>query len=277
MKKNLMCLMALVLVFSLTLAGCGSGKAEETTAPAAVDVTEPAPALGLKSWDLTASTWSSPNGATVHLTATPFSYAQGDAASFVVRLEGEDVETVPCTWDGQNYVASADLNAADGLCYYVIQTGADGNSAEIPVNTPNAPVDDALINMQTALLSYCTMTINASQQEGSKLVITDGAVKVQLPQITNQGEAIVMEKGELVLVFEGKETVVSNLAVDSSEPVDGGVYDLSLSGSSFQVPQMEDDQRVELHVDVSLSNGQHLIATGASWVYNDGQLLLAAG
>ncbi len=275
MKKNRICLLALVLVFSLAVTGCGAEKAEETISPAAVDATETAAALGFVSWKLTASTWSSPNGATVHLSATPYSYVDGDTASFIIRLEGEDVETIPCQWDGKNYTASVDLNAADGYCYYVMQTSADGNSAEIPVNTPNALVDDSLINLQTSLQSYCTLTVSASQQDGGKLTITDGTIKVQLPMISNEGETILCESAVLVLTFDGKE--VGSALIGVGAPADGGVYDLSIAGTTFDVPDMEDDQRLELRLDVTLSNNQTLTALGGSWLYNDGNLLLAAG
>ncbi len=275
MKKNLICLLAMLLVFSLAVTGCGAEKAKETTSPAAADPSETAAALGLESWKLTASTWSSPNGATVHLSATPYSYVDGDTASFIVRLEGEDVDTIPCQWDGKNYTASAELNASDGYCYYVLQSSADGNSAEIPVNTPNALVDDSLINLETALQSYCTLTVNASQQDGGKLTITDGTIKVQLPMISNEGETILCESAVLVLTFEGKE--VSSALIGVGDPADGGVYDLSIAGTTFDVPNMEDDQRLELRLDVTLSNDQTLTAMGGSWLYNDGKLLLAAG
>ncbi len=272
MKKNLFCLF---LVMCLIFAGCGAEKPAETTAPAVEAATESDPILGLLNWKLSASTWSSPNGATVHLSAVPFNWATDDTASFIVRLEGEDVETVPCTWDGSAYTASVDLNGADGYCYYVLQTLADGNSMEIPVNTPNALVDDALINLQSALQSYCTLTVNESQQNEDKLTITDGNVKIQLPLIANQGETILCENAVLVLTFEGQE--VSSAPIGVGEPADGGLYDLSIAGTTFDVPTLEDDQRVELRLDVTLTNNQTLTTIGGSWLYHDGNLMLAAG
>ena len=67
---------------------------------------------------LNATAWSSPNGATVNVDAVPNGYAEGQKAEFCVRLEGEEIARVPCEWDGKSYKASADLNAADGYCYY---------------------------------------------------------------------------------------------------------------------------------------------------------------
>ena len=155
MNRKRICLtMAALLLFALTLNACGKKAEPETTQP----VTEPAATtqaaleeLGLTTWSLSASTWSSPNGATIHLTAEPTRHADGDSASFVVRLEDEEIANVPCTWENGNYVAEADLNAADGYCYYVVLTGADGSTAEVAVNTPANPIEENYINMQSAL------------------------------------------------------------------------------------------------------------------------------
>lgn len=274
MKKNLLCLMALIAVFALAVTGCGSDDAAQTTA-AAAETLPTEQALALTGWELTPATWSSPNGATVNLSATPNGYTEGQSAAFVVRLEGEEVENIPCEWNGSTYTAAAELNAADGYCYYVILTAADGTQTEVAVNTPTAPVDDALINMASSLNSYCSLTVNASEQDGDKLTITDGNIQIQLPMITNEGETIVCSKAVLVMTFNGTEVGSTELALD--EPTDAGAYGLSIAGTEFQIPSMENNQSVELRLDVTLSNNQTLTALGGSWSYHEGNLLLAVG
>ena len=183
-RKNILAVIALVAVFAFALAGCGS-KDKEPTANTAASVPEMSAGqeLTLTSSTLTAATWSSPNGATVNLTATPNGYAEGQSAAFIVRLEGEEAANVPCEWNGSAYTASADLNAADGYCYYVLLTAADGTQTEVAINTPTAPTDDALINLESALNSYCNMTVASATQDGSTLTITGGSVEVQAPRI----------------------------------------------------------------------------------------------
>ena len=188
MKK--MTILAMILVLAIALTACGGDKAPETTAAtvAATAPVETAPVaqpLSLTSWNMSASTWSSPNGATVHINATPNAYAEGQKADFVVRLESDDVTTIPCQWDGTNYTASADLNAANGYCYYVVLTAADGTVTECAVNTPAAPVNEALINMEAALASYCSVTIEESEIADNKLNLANCKVQVQAPTITN--------------------------------------------------------------------------------------------
>ena len=273
MKKMMICLLVLALL--LSLAGCGKDSAETTAAPTAAESLSVEPSLNLVDWKLTASTWSSPNGATVNLTATPNNYAEGQSAAFIVRLEGEEIENIPCQWDGSAYTAAADLNGADGYCYYVLLSDAEGNQTEIPVNTPTAMVDEALINMATALQSYCSLTVVASATEGDKLIVSEGTATIQLPLITDEGSSILCREAKLVLTFNGEE--VDSVTLDVDDAPDAGTYTLSIAGTEFKVPAMEDDQQLELRLDVTLSNDQLLSAAGGSWFYNNGSLMLTVG
>lgn len=270
MKKNFLTILALILVYAMALTGCGSQEAAETTAAApSADAT---PSLGLSDFSLTTTTWTSPNGATVNLTATPFGYAEGYSAAFIVRLEGEDVANVPCTWDGTNYTASADLNAADGLCYYVLLTAADGNTAEVPINTLNVPTDTTLIDLASALNSYCSLVVDSSSLTAGKLTIAAGTVQVRVPQISNDGQPITVTEAALALTLNGEE--VSSRKLDLT--AESG-NELPLADITLDVPELENDQQVALNLNVTLSNGQTLTASGGTFYYNDGEMLASVG
>lgn len=276
-RKNLFAVIALICVFAMVLAGCGSQKTAETTVPVettAAETTTPQP-LGLSNWAMTANTWSSPNGATINLTATPSYYAEGQSAAFVVRLEGEESANVPCDWNGTQYTASAELNAADGYCYYVVLTAADGSSTEVAVNTPTVITDESFINMATSLNSYCSIVVEESSFENGKLTITSGNVQVQAPKITNQGETITCKEVKLVLTFGSEELDSEKLTLEASDTA--AAYEAALKKVTFDVPDMEDDQQLNLRLDVTLSNGQFLTAPGGTWYYNDSNLLPAVG
>ena len=275
MRKNV--LICLILMFTLVLTGCGGKDAPaETTAavPAESTAAEPAP-LGLTQFSLNTATWSSPNGATVTLSATPFGYDEGCSAAFIVRLEGEEVANVPCQWDGKQYIASADLNAANGLCYYVLMTAADGTTAETPVNTPNNITDEALINLADSLESYCHLMVEDTVFEEGKLTISAGSAQVQAPKITNNGEAITVADAALVLNFGGQEASRESLTLAKVEA--DALYEAALKKVTLSVPVMENDQQLTLVLHVTLSNGQILTAEGGTFFYNDGTLLTAVG
>jgi len=273
-KKTILVLVALVAAFALMLTGCGSKEAAETTAAVETQPVAEVP-LGLADWSLSTSTWSSPNGATVHLTAIPNAHTDDQYAVFSVRLEGDDIENIPCEWDGTHYTASAELNAADGYCYYVVLTTTSGEQAEIAINTPAAPTNEALINMETALNTYCQLLVEGSDADEKKLTITAGTAQIQLPRITNDGEAITCTEAVLVLNFNGAETDRKELKL--SDPDANGLYEVSIADIRFNIPAMEDDQQLTLRLDVTLSNGQILTDANGTWSYIGGVLVSAVG
>ena len=280
MKK--MTILAVILVLVMALTACGGEKAPETTATAAPTVAAvPAETaassqpLTLTDWNLGVSTWSSPNGATVHLSATPSSYAEGQSAEFIIRLEGDDVFTAPCQWDGTSYTADADLNAANGYCYYVNITAADGTVTEVAVNTPAEPTDEALINMEAALTSYCNLIVEESEITNNKLNLTNCNIQVQVPVITNDGAAITCQNAVLTLNLGAEEIAQAEVTLEATETA--GLFEKAISGMTFDIPALDGDQQLELVLNVTLSNGQELTAYGSSWVADEGNLLPVVG
>lgn len=267
-RKHLLILIALVSVLALALSACGGKKSE------GLSNSDDTP-LGLSSWEMSATTWSSPNGATVHLQAVPTRFAEGDGARFVVRLEGEETASVPCTFADGHYSASADLNGEDGYCYYVILTAADGTETEVAVNTPSQITDETLVNLASSLDSYCTVTVDGSQFSGGSLKLTSGSALVQLPRIANAGEAVTCTDARLTLSHNGE--MLMQHTVTLVEPDENNQCVLELAGSSFSVPALEDDQQLHLSLDVTLSNGQILNAAVGTWIYSAGELLAAVG
>lgn len=283
MKK--MTILAVILALALMLGACGSEKAPETTAAATTvattaatvpaETTLPSEPLTLTDWVMTANTWSSPNGATVSISAVPNYYTEAQKIDFIVRLESEDVVSVPCQWDGTNYTASADLNAADGYCYYVVLTAADGTVTEVAVNTPEEPVNETLINLASSLESYCSVTIEESAFEDGKLTLTGGQVQVKTPILTNAGETISCQEVVLLLSLNGETLDQETLPLTQADAA--GIFEVALDNVVFDVPAMENNQKVELTLNATLSNGQVLSAFGGNWSYSEDGLLPAFG
>lgn len=274
-------ILTVILALAIALSACGSEKALEATAASTTVATVPAentvPAqpLTLTGWNMSASTWSSPNGVTIHISATPNYYLEGQKADFVVRLESDDIVSVPCQWDGTNYTASADLNAANGYCYYVVLTAADGTVAEVAVNTPAAPTNEAFIDIEAALESYCSVIIEDSTFENGKLTLTGGQVQIKTPTITNDGETITCQEAALVLSFNGEELKREVLTLTQTDTA--GLFETALENIVFDIPEMEADQKVELMIHATLTNGQVLSAYGGDWLYDDEGLLPVVG
>ena len=279
-KKVLSALLAAAVVLSL----CACGKKAET--PASTESETPAPTtasqenagreLSLTEVSFSVTTWSSPNGATVNLTAVPNEHAKGDSAEFVVRLDADTVASVPCEWKDNAYVASAELNGADGYGYYVIITGTDGSIAEIPVNTPEEPVDEALVNLASYLQSYCTLTLNDAALEGDNLTILSGYALVQAPRITENSDNVACAQASLVLTLDGQEIASMPLTMAPGET--DRSYDSTITDMSFTIPgDLSDGQQLMLRLDAVLTNGQTLTAQGGSWTAQNGVVANAVG
>lgn len=279
-KKVLSALLAAAVVLSL----CACGKKAET--PASTESETPAPTtasqenagreLSLTEVSFSVTTWSSPNGATVNLTAVPNKHAKGDSAEFVVRLDADTVASVPCEWKDNAYVASAELNGADGYGYYVIITGKDGSIAEIPVNTPEEPVDEALVNLASYLQSYCTLTLNDAALEGDNLTILSGYALVQAPRITENSDNVACAQASLVLTLDGQEIASVPLTMAPGET--DRSYDSTITDMSFTIPgDLSDGQQLMLRLDAVLTNGQTLTAQGGSWTAQNGVVANAVG
>ena len=225
----------------------------------------------LQSWELTAVVWSSSNGANVTLTAQPRAYEKGQSASFVVRLEGKEVENVSCNWDGTYYTASVDLEAADGYEYECVLFPAQGVGEHYALSDAY----DSLVYMKRSLEAYCNLYISDFSDADGKFTVTAGWASVQLPQLTTEGTVISFEKAQLVFMLNGETVETQDIELPKGEGE--GSYETSLSSISFTMPQMEDDYQLDLMLVVTLTTGEELSANGGSWFYNNGELKMAAG
>ncbi len=283
MKKNM--IIAVMLLIALLLTGCG-GSADVSQLEQDIDALQhQVDALsarldaleensGLLDWNLNASAWADNSGASVTLTASPLAYHEGQSALFSVRLGSQEIASVPCQWDGSVYTGTVDLTAADGYSYYCTLISANDSREQVALNTPENPVFDTLVYMETGLTAYCNMIVEAWENEGGNLSITSGYVQTQLPRIA-AGDGVQFAGAQLTLRLNGE--VVESQPLELPQGEGEGSYEAVLSGISFQMPKMEDDYQLELILEVSLSDGQTLTASGGSWYYNGGEMLMVVG
>lgn len=276
-KRNRTSLIAWLLLVCLVVtafSGCQKQDAEVTTEPTQTEApteTSQEAEGGLQSWDLTAKVWSSSNGATVTLTAVPKAYSQNQAVYFVVHLDGEKKEDIPCTWDGKAYTASVDLEAADGYEYECVLFQGQGEGESYVLSDAY----DSLVYLKRSLEAYCNLYISDFKVVEDIFMVTAGFAHVQLPQLTVDGSNITFQKAELVFLLNGKE--LERQAIDLPAGEGLGSHEASLSAIRFTMPQMEDDYQLDLELHVNLSNGEELTANGGSWYYNNGELKMSAG
>ena len=119
------------------------------------------------------------------------------------------------------------------------------------------------------------VTDYAANTSGGTLTLTGGSVDVQAPRITNESEAITCGKAELVLTFD--EEIVGTAALTMEAAEIPGSYTADISGISFNIPAMEDDQQLSIRLDVTLSNGQFLTAPGGTFSFLNGEMVSSVG
>ncbi len=227
----------------------------------------------LEDWTLTASPWADSTGADVTFLATPSDYQQGVTATLVVMLEGRQVASVPCDWDGSVFSATASLNAADGYSYFCILSGPSGTQ-QLSIMTPDSPEGDIPVYLLSSLGSYCNLMINDWFEQANSLVITAAYAQVQLPRLCPENDLQILSQ-ELVLRLNGEITARIPVSLAPSE-VEGS-FDLTITDLHMPMPELTDSDLLELYLEITLSDGRHLQAFGISWQLDNGKLTSAVG
>ena len=230
---------------------------------------------GLAGWDLTLVPWETNTGASVTLTALPAEYAEGMTAAFYIRRGSQEVVTVDCSWTGDAFTATAELTAQDGYGYYCILTDVAGEKQQFSLTTPENPVEDIPVYLATALNAYCNMTMDSWLDLDDTLTISAAYVQVQLPRLTAEGVEPTVEKAELLLYYQGEVYASAPIALEAGAAA--GAYELTVAGVTMPMPQMEEDESLDLHLEVTLSDGTVLRALGASWYCNSNGLFSVVG
>lgn len=223
---------------------------------------------------MSASVWEGASGATVSLSAIPGSYHEGQTALFSVRLNGYEVASVTCAWNGTGYTAEAELESSDGYGYYVTLIGADGTKEQIALNTPENTVDDTLVNLQSSMALYGNIIVDNWDGDEDTLTLTSGFIQVQLPRISN-GSEVDLQKANLVFQLNGSEIQRRPLDLPAGEGE--GSYELAFQDISFDMPEMESDYQLDLWLEVSLTDGQTITSSGGSWYHSTDGLMMVVG
>lgn len=290
MKKILTKLLLVVMIAALVLtcAACGKddekNRLEEENAAlqaqldalnAQMESIEVSNSEALKDWHMSASVWEGASGATVSLSAVPGNYHEGQSALFSVRLNGFEVASVTCAWNGTSYTADAELESSDGYSYYVTLIGADGTKEQIALNTPENTVDDTLVNLQSSMAAYGNIIVDNWGGDQNTLTLDSGFIQVQLPRIAADGTSADLKEANLVFQLNGEE--LQRRKVDLPAGEGEGSYELAFQNISFDMPEMESDYQLDLWLVVTLTDGQTLTSSGGSWYHSDQGLMMVVG
>ena len=121
--------------------------------------------------------------------------------------------------------------------------------------------------------AYCNLLVESFREEGVNLILDKGYVQLHMPQAT--ADCLTVRRAELVLMMDGSEMYQQDITLQEGEG-EGG-YETVLKNVSLPLPEMTEENQLDLVVEVTFSDGQSLRSPSASWYVEDGQLLLVAG
>lgn len=287
-RRSILSLVALVLVFTMVMAGCGSKTGDADTPEQQIAALEQENELLraqietltrqleslqsaiLTDWSLNALATSDRTAATITFTAVPASESEGQTLSLIVNLNGLEAESVPCTMDGSRYTATVELPAADGYSFYCLLTGPTGTTQQIPLITPDDPGDGSLVNLGSSLSAYCSLFVDKWDYSDGKLTLENAYVQAQMPIISTGGDNVTPSSATLVFLHNGQELERKELTLDAGEGE--GSYEATISGLAFSTPKLEEDHHLDLELVITLSDGSSLSYDGCSWFVTDGNL-----
>ena len=231
-------------------------------------------AVSLQSWTLDVAPWPDSTGAEVTLSAVPSAYQTDFRTDFVVLLEGKQVVSQTCQWDGSAFVASVSLDAADGYSYYCHLTTPAG-SQKLLLTGPEAAEPGNAVYLSAGLSAYCNLVVhNWAENSGESLTLTDAYAQVQLPRIS-AGETVELDTAEIVLRRDGESYVRIPIQLASSE-VEGSL-ELTITDLDIPMPELGEGDVLELYLEVSLTDGRRLNAFGISWTMEGDSFSSAVG
>lgn len=226
----------------------------------------------LQSWELGIQPWADSTGAEITFAATPSGYQPSITATFLVELNGERIEEVPCLWDGNQFTAEVSLNAADGYGYYCLLTTPTGNQL-LPLATPADPTSVEAVYLLSSISAYCNLVVYDWTVNDGELMVTDAYAQVQLPLIGT--DTIQITRSDIVARLNGEE--IDRTAITLSPSEVAGSYEATVPSIAISLPELSEVDSLELYLEVSLSDGRNLKAFGINWYLEGSELTSAVG
>lgn len=116
-------------------------------------------------------------------------------------------------------------------------------------------------------VDYATLSIDSWTTEGDNLLVS-GYAFVGLFSDTIMGAQLELRRGEILL-----QSIPVMLDIGEAE----NVYEAALVNTSFRIPQMSNNEELQLWLVVTPTNSAPISAYGAGWYVEDGSLMLIAG
>lgn len=213
--------------------------------------------------------------AVVMLSAIPGFWQEDYTAVLSVRLDGEQVVSQACAWDGAALTARLILPLENGYEYWLTAKYADGTQEQVEL--PNSTAR----NLKSAFTIQCHITHGEgrfSLQKGT-LEFTGYDIHLSRPSITS-GYDVDWVSTELILYhIRGSDRQIvytdDQFSHDYYEqsPPDQIVEFWLYPKGPYPLPELVDGDGLELWISAEMSNGIRLMQMVDSWAYLDGEFI----
>lgn len=217
--------------------------------------------------------------ATIVLSAIPGSWNEEYQASLSVRLEGQQVVSQACHWDGTGLTSRLVLPLENGYEYWFTAEYADGTQEQVELT------DSIAQNLEHSFTIQCEVTQGDGYFDLKKgtLELLGYEIHLVRPGMTS-GYPIDWAGAELVLYHtRGSSRQIADTYTlfdpeDHKDEQSAGTGSQigefrSFPNGPLQIPEVEEGDGFELWVKAEMSNGISLMQLVTSWAYNNGEFI----
>ena len=123
-------------------------------------------------------------------------------------------------------------------------------------------------NLSGLQARYCQLNLTDWSCEGPTLTLTTCFAQVM-------AEGTGLDSAAVVLTLNGQAFDTENIDMHPGEAADS--FELDISGLALSLPELKNGDHLELWLEASLSDGSFQSVLGATWDWENGQLLMVAG
>ena len=217
--------------------------------------------------------------AMVLLTAIPGFWQEDYEAVLSVRLDGTQVVSQGCAWDGTALTARLALPLENGYEYWLTAKYADGTQEQVEL--PNTIARD----LKSSFTIGCNIVrgIARCDEKSNSLYLANYEIHLDGPNLTS-GYGVAWAKAELILYHtRGSDRQIADTYTifdpekfeeDQKPGVSQGIYNfVSYPNGPFRLPELQEGDGLELWVSAEMSNGISLMQMADSWAWLDGGLI----
>lgn len=206
--------------------------------------------------------------AVISFTAVPRQHSDADTAFLTVTVGGAEIQKADCQWNGTTYTGKLNLLISDGYEVVFTVCHADGTQECQILENPNVMELAQSLTIQLDVEEAGNVRYTRCEDH-DELEFTDFAVDCCAPALNADAD---WESFGFALYLNGEEWKRDERNDHDPEIIGADGFSFYSADSVFEIPTLQEGDRLELRVYAALENGVSAEKTAAIWVYTNGAL-----